>query len=228
MDTEDTTDREHVKRILATIQGVPIMEYAGGKIGYVAGARIDADGSNGISGAKAAYMRMNKGSDYLANGGMGIGTNGKVIIVQPWAKHIVIMNPATGQPKEFPGGVIASKTTYRFRDKAKDDPAAYVDSETVPYVAIPPIIRRGVKGIVLGCRAKLTNLENGKTVEAVVADVGPAAKIGELSIAAARALGIPPSPRNGGVDRKIIHYELFPGVSAVVNGVTYPLQSLGS
>lgn len=214
-------------KTIAVIRGVPIMEHVDGKVEYIAGARIDADGSNGVSGKQPAYARGNKGSDYLANGGMGTGLNGQVIIVQPWAKNIVILNPATGQPKQFPKGIIASKTTYRHRDKDKDDPAAYVDSETVPYVAIPPIIRTGVKGIVLGCRAFLTNLQNGKTVEAVVADIAPKNSIGELSIAAARELGIPSSPRNGSTSDRIVHYELFPGVSAVVNGFTYPLISAG-
>jgi hypothetical protein len=214
-------------KTLATIKGVDIIEHVNGRVEYVAGAMIDADGANSQFGKQPAYARGNKGSDYLANGGMGIGKNGQTIIVQPWARNIVIMNPATGQPREFPGGVIASKTTYKHRDKAADDPAAYVDSETVPYIAVPPIIRTGVKSIVLGCRAVLTNLQNGRKVEAAVIDIGPRTKIGELSIAAARALGIPSSPRNGGTSDKIVHYELFPGVSAVVNGFTYPLQSAG-
>jgi hypothetical protein len=55
-------------------------------------------------------------------------------------------------------------------------------------------------------------------------DVGPHSKIGEISIAVARAVGIPASPRSGGEDRKIVEYEIFPGREATINGVTFPLM----
>jgi hypothetical protein len=109
-------------------------------------------------------------------------------------------------------------------------PSKYVDAATVPFVAVPPMIITGVAGVVLGCRAVVTNTENGKSVEAVVADGGPANKLGEVSLACARAIGIPIDegsdyPANtGGTDSSIIHYRLYPGVAATVNGVTYPLQ----
>ena len=90
-------------------------------------------------------------------------------------------------------------TWYRHPGKSTDDPVAYVDSETIPYVVIPPLIIQKTKGIVRGCRARVTF--NGKSVDCVVADRGPSAKIGELSIAAARAVGIPSSPRNGGTTK---------------------------
>jgi hypothetical protein len=58
----------------------------------------------------------------------------------------------------------------------------------------------------------------------MVGDVGPRKKIGEISIAAARAVGMPDSPRSGGEDQKIVEYEIFPGRKATINGVTYPLM----
>jgi hypothetical protein len=54
----------------------------------------------------------------------------------------------------------------------------------------------------------------GKSVDCVVADRGPKNKIGELSIAAARAVGLPSSPRHGGTEKPEVLYELFPGVAA--------------
>jgi hypothetical protein len=48
----------------------------------------------------------------------------------------------------------------------------------------------------------------------VVADKGPSKKIGELSIAAARAIGLNPSPRNGGTETPELLYELWPGIAA--------------
>ena len=89
-------------------------------------------------------------------------------------------------------------------------------------------IPRGVAGIVLGCRCVVTNSRTGKTTEAVVADTGPHDHLGEISVACARAIGVSTGtthPANGGgASSPTIHYQLFPGKAAVVNGVTYPLQ----
>lgn len=92
------------------------------------------------------------------------------------------------------------------------------------YIVVPPIIIHGVTPIVLGCRARITNEKNGRSTEGVVGDIGPKAKIGEISRAVAIALGIDPSPTHGGLDDHIVFYELWPGISAVVNGVIYTLQ----
>lgn len=195
---------------IATIQGVPI-RFEQGRVFFTADADIDADGGNGQHGGRPAYMVNDAGSEALANGGMAM-RKGKVVGVTDWFRDIVILGP-DGQPRVFPGGIIASKTSYRYPGKDKNDPAAYVDTETIPYIVVPPAIITGVGApVVLGCKARVTF--KGKSVDAVVADVGPRSKVGELSIAAARAVGIPSSPRNGG--RKIfdVTYELWPGVPA--------------
>jgi hypothetical protein len=180
------------------------------RVFFTADGDIDADGANGQNGGPAAYMEDNSGTEHLANGGMAI-VNGKVICAEDWARQIVILGP-DNEPKVFPGGIIASKTWYRHLDKAVDDPAAYVDAETVPYIVVPPLIRDRTVGVVRGCKARVTRGDN--TVDCVVADLGPRKKIGELSIAAARALGLNPSPRNGGTDEPELFYELWPGVVA--------------
>lgn len=99
-----------------------------------------------------------------------------------------------------------------------------LNSDTDKYIVVPPAIINGVKGIVLGCQAFVTNLSNGRTSDAVVGDIGPKKKIGEGSIALAEALGINPSPIRGGVDSHIIHYSIRPGVPASVDGKKYALQ----
>lgn len=71
----------------------------------------------------------------------------------------------------------------------------------------------------------MTNTRNGKTCSAVVGDIGPHRKLGEISIACAAALGIDPSPTRGGEERHVVEYVIEPGVPAVVNGITYRLQS---
>ena len=198
-----------------------IQEMEDGRVRFIADADIDADGANGQNGEPPAYMVDNKGTEHLANGGMGM-RDGKVVGVKKWFKDIVICED--GQPKVFEGGVIASKTAYRLRGFSSDDPRAYVDSETVPYIVVPPIVITAVRGVVLGCRAVATNLRNSKIVEGVVADVGPRTKNGEVSIAMARALGLRSNPRNGGEDRPFIRYELWPGVHGEINGTRIALQ----
>lgn len=92
------------------------------------------------------------------------------------------------------------------------------------YIVTPPAIIAGVKGIVLGCAALVCNTRNGKFTKAVVGDIGPHRKIGEISRATAMALGIDPSPTRGGEDAHVIQYTLWPGVPAEVEGVIYTLR----
>ena len=90
------------------------------------------------------------------------------------------------------------------------------------YIVVPPVIIQSVVGVVLGCAAEVTY--NGKTVTAVVGDIGPRSKIGEMSIATAKALGIPSSPNTGGIEAHVVRYRIFPGFPAIVEGVEYQLQ----
>jgi len=195
-------------RIIGTIANVQINEDDDGRVWYTSGASIDADGANGQNGQPPAYNDTDTGTDYLANGGMRL-VDGRV--VRTGSSRIAILGPDE-QPRVFPGGVIASKTWYAYPGIPADDPSAYVDAETVPYVVVPPLIVKQTAGVVRGCYARVTY--QGKTVECVVADMGPSDRIGELSIAAARALGIRHSPRNGGLKEKVVGYELWPGQAA--------------
>ena len=180
------------------------------RVFFTADADIDADGANGQNGAPAAYMSDDSGTEALANGGMK-RVGGKVICAVEGARDIVILD-TDNEPKVFPGGIIASKTWYHHPGKEFSDPAAYVDAETVPYIVVPPLIVNKTAGVVRGCKARVTF--NGVSVDCVVADRGPRKKIGELSIAAARAVGIPESPRHGGIEGKEVFYELWPDVAA--------------
>jgi hypothetical protein len=187
-----------------------ITEDDDGRVYFAADADIDADGANGQNGAPAAYKTDDSGTEFLANGGMKI-VQGKVVCDKRWAREIVILD-ADNEPRVFPSGIIASMTWYRHPGKRVDDPAAYVDAETVPYIVVPPLIVQRTAGIVRGCKARASY--RGKSVDCVVADRGPAGKIGELSIAAARALGMRSSPKNGGTEAAEVLYELWPGVPA--------------
>lgn len=119
--------------------------------------------------------------------------------------------PSHGDPDFQPD------TTLHFQGKP-------LNADWDAFVVVPAPLIVSVVPVVLGARCTLRNTLNGMTCEAVVADVGPSSKLGEASIACARALGIPSSPTKGGDSRKIIEYEIWPGVPAVVDGRTYSLQ----
>lgn len=211
-----------MNRLIVTIEDVEVWQHEDLRIHYFADAAIDADGANGQNGQQAAYRSDNKGSEDLRNGGM-IRVNGRVEWLASWGRDIALSGP-DGRPLVLPDGTIPTKTSYRWSNRSSVDPAAYVDAETVPYVVISPLIRQRSRGIVLGCRALVTY--DGLQVDAVVADIGPRFKIGEMSIACARALRIPSSPRTGGLETNDVKYELFPNEPAVVNGITYELKRL--
>lgn len=187
-----------------------ITEEDDGRVHFLADADIDADGANGQHGGPAAYKVNDLGTELLANGGLKM-VGGKVVCAKSWARSIVILG-SDNEPKVFPGGIIASMTWYRYPGKLSKDPTAYVDAETIPYIVVPPLIIQKTVGIVRGCKARVT--WKGKSVECVVADKGPSNKIGELSIAAARAIGLPSSPKSGGTEKQEVLYELWPGVAA--------------
>jgi hypothetical protein len=78
---------------------------------------------------------------------------------------------------------------------------------------------------VIGCKARATY--QGQSVDAVVADVSGANDIGELSIAAAKALRFHnASPRDGGVSSGVL-FEFWPDQFATVDGELYVLQPAG-
>lgn len=209
-------------RTLATLSRegftAKIIEGDDGVVRFRADADIDADGANGQRGGKPAYTVRNDGSEHLANGGMGI-RGGRVVFTQSWGPDIAEADE-DGNPLVI-DGVIITRTAYRYPNET-DPRKKWVDAETVPYIVVPPVIIRGVRGIVKGCKAFA--MYNGKRVEGVVADVGPRTKCGEVSIAMARALGIPSSPRSGGIDEPDVDYEIHPGVPAMVNGEEFELQ----
>lgn len=178
-----------------------------GRVLWMADADVDADGANGQNGKRAAYMVNDKGSELLANGGMAM-RDGRVICAHSWARDVVLLG-VDGEPMIFSGGIVASTTWYRYLGKKANDPAAYVDSETVCYIVVPPLIIQHTAGIVRGCRGRMTY--SGQSVECVVADKGPRNRIGEASIAACRAVGLDANPRSGGTEKPEVLYEIWPG-----------------
>lgn len=168
------------------------------------GLQIDGDGANGASGGIACYVPVCSGLpslDYLANAGhpgdwWGIYCDGNGLPVLQTA----------GDP--VPGAYI-STTSYQNGAYAASDYRRYLDAVAAPYIVVPRSFQRGVPGVVLGCKARVTYRD--LSVDAVVGDIGPS--FGEASIAVARALDIPGSPKSGGITGGVT-YQVWPGVAA--------------
>jgi hypothetical protein len=117
-----------------------------------------------------------------------------------------------GNPENDPD--FQESTTYQPSQNAR----------TVPGIVIPGILQRSVSGVVIGCKARVTHVLTGFRTDAVAADIGPDDKIGEAFIRTAQILGIPSSPVSGGTQEPLFLYEFWPGIPAVVGGITYNLQ----
>jgi hypothetical protein len=218
-------------RTIGTINGNDIIEQDDGSVTFSAGATLDGDGANGQFGEPPCYAPSSYDGptlDVLANAGYPGNWYGVVTDTGNEDGNPIVQNATD----PFPGAYI-SATSLNLLDEdgqplPSSSPFRYVDSATVPFMVVPPMILEGVEPTVLGCRAVITNSLTGKSTEAVVADVGPSNHLGEISVACAKAIGVPTGTTHpadgGGASSPTINYQLFPGTAAVVNGVTYPLQ----
>ena len=193
---------------LANIKGVSVMQDDDGRVYWTSGAAVDADGSNGQNGNRFAYRADDKGLDALSNAGWPN---------QGWRS--VLIDDGHGTPTGDGQGNWYSMTTYAWKGRPLS--TRYVDATTRPYIVVNPIVRLKAVGVVIGCRARVTY--SGNSIDAVVADVSGAGDIGELSINAAQMLGIPDSPRTGGVADGVM-FEMWPGTAASIQGEDYALE----
>lgn len=168
-------------------------------ISWVAGMRIDADG-----GYKT-YHPKNIGLDNIKN---AMNKQGKLVGVLTDSNGFpVVQNSSDPAP-----GYYVSTTSYQNKQFKRTDPRRYLDSETVLFIVAPSQFAK--IGGILGCKCIVTNTKTGKSIEGVVGDYGPRNKIGEASMACAKALGVNPNPRIGGTDDTIISYKIFPNIPA--------------
>lgn len=218
-------------KLLATIQDSEITLQNDGSVTFAAGAALDGDGANGQFGQPPCYApKSYRGPTLDVLGNAGRPGNWYGVVTDTSDGRGTPLVQAGDDP--CPGAYISSTSLHlQARDGGRlpnSSPFKYVDSATVPFVVVPPQIIRETPGIVLGCRCVVTNTANGRSTAAVVADVGPRTHLGEISVACAQALGIRTvglHPANGsGAESPSIRYQVFPGVPAEVNGVTYRLQ----
>jgi hypothetical protein len=165
---------------------------------WTAGMRIDADGGY------RTYHPKNIGLDHIDN---AKNKRGELVGVLTVNGSPVIQSNNDPAP-----GYYVSTTSYQNKQFNRTDPRRYLDSETIIYIVAPSQFSK--IGGILGCKCIVTNTKTGKVVEGVVGDYGPRNKIGEASMACAKALGINPNPRIGGTDDTIIKYQIFPNTPA--------------
>jgi hypothetical protein len=156
------------------------------------GMTIDADG------APNAYNPDNTGLDDLANAGFP-GHWGALAVDHDGMPYI------QGLDDPFPGYYV-STTSLSDRTKRSNDPRKYVDASKIPYIVLPHEVAAQA-GAHLGDFAAVFNVRNGKTSNAIFADVGT---MGEGSVALADNLGLWSNAREGGT-RRGIFYLVFSG-----------------
>ena len=161
---------------------------------FHAGMTVDADG------APNAYAPHNKGLDFVANARNG----GKLVGVATRSDGTPVIQ-RSGRFK----GYYVSTTSLRNAAGSVSASGTYVNATKTPYIVLPPEFMEQF-GVALGDLAVVINRKNGKSSPAIFADVGPHGKLGEGSIALARALGLDDSPRRGGTSASSIAYLVFP------------------
>lgn len=128
---------------------------------------------------------------------------------------------------ELPPPPVAALMNFELVELSEGYAIFAVEPKEYHYNVLPGHWRAQAIGVVLGCKATVKDIQTGKILEASgVLDFGPKAKLGEASIACAKFFGIPSSPKHGGTPEKRFIYTFFPGIPAVINGVTYQLQPM--
>lgn len=179
---------------ITTIDDSIIRQIPGETIWFFrAGMNIDADGS------PHAYHPDDIGLDNLANAGNADNWYG-IAVGQNNIPYI--------QSESDPApGYYVSPTSLCNPTKLESDPDRYVNSEVVPYIALPAkLVGSDTK---LGDFCIVINTTNQSICGAIVADCGGNKHIGEGSIALAQKLGINDNPKNGGCEDGLI-YVVFP------------------
>ncbi len=181
---------------LTTIQNYDVYKHTpSGAILFRAKFAVDADG------CPRAYGPGNSGLDWTANAGSpgnwwGVVTDG--------SGNPVIQG--SGDP--YPGMYVSTTSLVR-SGYSNSNPLRYVDSENIPYIALPSALQT-LANIGKGDLAYVKNINNGNTSFAYFTDSGPAGKLGEGSIYLANTLGINGNPRTGGTSARIVDYIVFP------------------
>jgi len=165
---------------------------------YQAGMAVDADGAY-----RAFHPSNRRGLDSLDHAGYP----------GHWWALATDTGKASGRPvvqrkgDPAPGYYVSMTSLYDATIPSERNPHRFVDAAHIPYVVLPPV---GFQHAKLGDFATVINLRNGKLAGAILAEQSSSeVRMGEGSIALAKALGIDPNPRTGGVDDGVV-YVIYP------------------
>ncbi len=180
-----------------TLQGFDVyIHNPSGATMYRAKEYIDADGS------PRAYGPNNSGLDYTANA--GYTGNWWGVVADATGQNPILQTAADPYP-----GMYVSTTSLVNSNYPIDNPLRYVNSETVPFIAMPTnVLASG--NIHVGDVAYVYNTTTGQSCFAIYADAGNTTSIGEGSIYLATQDGVDPNVRTGGTSLGIIDYVVFP------------------
>ncbi|HTL82962.1 MAG TPA: T9SS type A sorting domain-containing protein [Bacteroidia bacterium] len=163
---------------------------------YRAKMYIDADGS------PRAYGPNNSGLDWTANA--GYTGNWWGVVADATGTNPILQTASDPYP-----GMYVSTTSLVDANYAISNPLRYVNSETVPFIAVPQnVLASG--NIHVGDVAYVYNTTTGQHCFAIYADAGNNTSIGEASIMTASLVGVDPDVRTGGTSLGIIDYVIFP------------------
>jgi len=189
-------------RVLLRIGGVNVERHPDGRVTWIGEMTIDADGSPRAYGPTGT-----KPLDYLGNAGRPGNWWG--VVTDSYGNPV-----KQGREDPYPGYFV-STTAYQRQEFKRTDPRRYLDSEKIPFIVVPGPLIYAVPEVVLGCKAEVIDRIGGRTVEALVGDIGPSKHLGEASIFVADSMGIRSDPKTGGSsDRSRWIYTIWPGVAA--------------
>lgn len=185
-----------------------------GRIHYVADMSVDVDG------AHKSYRLDNQKppalDDIHASAGYPDGSWENVLVPDP---------ENSSKPFVDELGFCVSMTSYWREGFEHTNRRRWVNAEEVAYMVLPGSIRQACKGVVLGCKARMTRLTDMISVAGVYAD-SSGSNIGECSVAAAKFFGDEWNA-NCGDEERVYLYEFWPGTPAIVNGERFRLIPYG-
>lgn len=201
------------QQLLRVLKGVDIWQdpAPGNRIHYIADLSVDVDG------AEHSYRLDNS---YTKGALDDIKHSAGYPNSEWW--NVLVRDPGNPErPYVDENGFCVSMTSYQRIGFPALYRARYLDAAKIPYSVPPGSVRSLCRGVLLGCKARITDIVTNNFIECVTGDFS-GYSIGEASLAAARFFDPKLSARNGD-DRKRYLYEFWPGVPAVINGETFTL-----
>jgi hypothetical protein len=194
--THDLNDQR--TQLIEYVGSVPVYRHtASNAVLWKHGLMVDADGS-----PRAYSPNPGQGLDYLADAGSP----------GDWWALVTDNGRADGRPlvqkdSDPAPGYYISTTSLQDPAYPQTSTKHWVNASTVPFIVLP--LEHHDFGGRLGDFGVVVDLASGKVAYVTVADLGPPHNLGEGSVALAKALGVNPSPKNGGVGNGIA-YVFFP------------------